>query len=80
MLDAGVVPGGADYCEDQPADTVVEDGVDRGGGGGGGAQPVPQQLVHGVELGLRLGVELVDLAAVLQGWNSIEYRLAVLLA
>ena len=46
---------------------LVEDGVDCGGCGGGGAQPVPQQLVHGVELGLRLGVELVDLAAVLQG-------------
>ena len=52
---------------------LVEDGVDCGGGGGGGAQPVPQQLVHGVELGLRLGVELVDLAAVL--WGAIQLNI-----
>ena len=44
---------------------AISKSIDGGGGCTGSGKPVSQQLIHGVELALRLGVQLVNLAAVL---------------
>ena len=58
MLDAGVVPGGADYCEDQPAEPVVKDGVD-GNEKTTGCQPRAEEGVLSSIQGFLLLIHLI---------------------